>query len=238
MILNCFDQPIEIYEYSVDNVIYTDCIIRKRKVVLYPEEQVRQALILYMLRFTSINTDNYIIKVEYKNLDIVIYQKYKIKEFQPALNPILIIELKSQHVDILSFEYQLINYLNLNSCDNGILANCKQMYLYSKVNNFIKKPITLYELDGFLPQNNNIDKDIDIFESARNGDIDSFLKLVEKYGKSNTITFQCSTYKMPIDTFLVSHSMNYIFFDFCGIKSKRKQPKINKNDFVKLISIH
>lgn len=237
MILNCFDKPIEIYEYLINNVSYTDCVIRKRKIVLYPEEKVRQALILYLLKFTKINTDNYIIKVEYRNLDIVVYHKHNIKDFQPAHSPVLIIELKSQYVDVLNFEYQLLNYLNLNSCENGILANCKQLYIYSKINNFIKKPITLRELDKFLIQD-KIDRDIELFESARNGDIDSFLKLIEKFGRSNTITFQCSTYKVPIDTFLVSYSMDYIFFDFCGVKSKRKQSKIKKIDFIKLISIH
>ena len=83
-----------------------------------------------------------------------------------------------------------------------------------------------------------MDEDINLFESARNGNIDSFLELIEKYGKSNIITFRCSDYKVPIDTFLLSHSMDYIFFDFCGVKSKRKQPKIKKNAFIKLISIH
>ena len=64
MILNCLDRPIEIYEYLIDNVSYIDCVIRKKRVVLYPEEKVRQAFILYLLKFTNINTDNYTIKVE------------------------------------------------------------------------------------------------------------------------------------------------------------------------------
>ena len=239
MILNCLDRPIEIYEYLIDNVSYIDCVIRKKRVVLYPEEKVRQAFILYLLKFTNINTDNYTIKVEYQNLDIVIYKKHKIKDFQPSHSPILIIELKSQNVDVLNFEHQLLNYLNLGSCDNGILSNCKQLYLYSKSNGFRKKHITLCELDKLLIHD-EMDEDINLFESARNGDIDSFLELIEKYGKSNTntITFQCSDYKVPIETFLVSYSMDYIFFDFCGVKSKRKQPKIKKNAFIKLISIH
>ena len=141
MILNCLDRPIEIYEYLIDNVSYIDCVIRKKRVVLYPEEKVRQAFILYLLKFTNINTDNYTIKVEYQNLDIVIYKKHKIKDFQPSHSPILIIELKSQNVDVLNFEHQLLNYLNLGSCDNGILSNCKQLYLYSKSNGFRKKHI-------------------------------------------------------------------------------------------------
>lgn len=115
MILNCLDRPIEIYEYLIDNVSYIDCVIRKKRVVLYPEEKVRQAFILYLLSFTNINTDNYTIKVEYQNLDIVIYKKHKIKDFQPAHSPILIIELKSQNVDVLNFEHQLLNYQH--SCD-------------------------------------------------------------------------------------------------------------------------
>ncbi|MBD2318669.1 type I restriction enzyme HsdR N-terminal domain-containing protein [Phormidium tenue] len=236
MSVNCFGNSIEIYEYSINNISYTDCLIRKRRVVLYPEERVRQALILYLVNFTNINADNYVIKVEYKNLDIAIYQKHKIKYFQPACPPILIIEVKNQFVDVLNFESQLLKYLSLNSCNNGILTNCRQLYIYSKNNNFIKTNLTLCELDKVLIQD-NFDKDIDLFEDARNGNIDSFLKLIEKYGKSNTITFQCSIYKMPIDTFFVSHSMDYIFFDLCGVKSKKNQPKIRKNDFIKLISI-
>ena len=54
MILNCLDRPIEIYEYLIDNVSYIDCVIRKKRVVLYPEEKVRQAFILYLLKFKLI----------------------------------------------------------------------------------------------------------------------------------------------------------------------------------------
>jgi len=237
MILNCFHKSIEIKDYVIDNVRYADCIIRNKKLVLFPEEEARQAFISYLLQYTNINTDNYTIKVEYKNLDIAIYNKYELENFQPSHSPVLIIELKRKDIDVLKFEYQLFDYLKLNFCDTGLLTNCHQIYVYSKSNNFERKSLKPIELSSLLSSNNQLDEDIKYFKSAQTGDIESFLYLINRYGKTSKMTFQCSDYKVPIETFLLSHLNDYIFFDFCGFKSKRKRPRINKNNFIKLLSI-
>ena len=237
MKIKCLDKLIEILDYEIDNVIYTDCLIRKRRLVLLPEEEARQAFISYLQKYTNINSSNYVIKVEYKNLDIAVYNKYDLDDFQPYQSPILIIELKRKSLNVIDFEHQLFGYLELNYCDIGILTNCQQAYIYSKNNNFKRKLLPHYELKRLLLSDNNLEEDTIYFESAKNGDIDSFLFLIDKYGQSCRITFQCSDYNVPIETFLLSHSNNYILFDFCGLKSKRKRPKVNKNNFIKLISI-
>jgi len=237
MVIHCLDNPIEIDEYYVNNEIYIDCEIRKQKVILNPEEKVRQAFILNLFKFSNINSDNFTIKVEYKNLDIVIYKKHVNKDFQPAQNPILIIELKRQSINILNFKDQLLDYLKLYSCDYGILSNCKQLYLYSKINeDFIRNEISLCELEDLL-QYDKFNNDISLFNSAINGNLNSFLKLIEKFGKTSKFTFQCSGYSVPIEVFWLSHSMDYIFYDHCGCKSRKKRPKIMKTSFIKLISI-
>lgn len=236
MIIDCFGKLIEIKDYDIDGSKYVDCVIRKQRLLLLPEEKVRQAILLFLINYTEIKQNKYIFKVEHNNLDIAIYHKNIMADFQPTCSPLLIIEVKRKQEDVLKYESQLLNYLELNDCTEGILANCQQIYLYSKNNRFKKKFINLSMLNGYFANSQFDDEDIKFFKLARQGDIESFLLLVNKYGQNNRIRFICSNYNIPIDVFLVSQVNNYILFDFCGVY-KKKQTKIHKNNFVKLISI-
>ncbi len=235
MIIDCFDKSIEIKDYDFEGSKYIDCVIRKQRILLFPEEKVRQAILLFLINYTEITPDNYVFKVEYNNLDIAIYHKPKVLEFQPIRRPLLIIEVKRKNEDILKHVPQLLNYLDLNSCNDGILANCQQLYLYSKNYKYKKKQFNLTMLNGYFASCQS-DGNVKYFELAQCGDVDSFVLLVNKYGRTNKIRFLCSDYKIPIDTHLVSQISNYIIFDFCG-RYQKKQTKILKNSFVKLISI-
>ena len=147
-------------------------------------------------------------------------------DFQPRCSPLLIIEVKRKQEDVLKYESQLLNYLELNDCTGGILANCQQIYLYSKNNRFKKKFINFSMLNGYFA-NSKFDEDIKFFKLARQGDIESFLLLVNKYGQNNRIRFICSNYNIPIDVFLVSQVNNYILFDFCGVYNLHFAPSIH-----------
>jgi hypothetical protein len=232
----CFDIPIIVDDYLVDQATCTDCLIRKKRIVLYPEEIVRQSFLRYLLDILNLDTTKYSIKVEYRNLDIVIYRNHLLKDFQPATEPVLIVELKNEYVDVLGYEQQLINYLSINFCENGVLSNCKQLFLYSKQNNFKRRALKICEL-LCLFEDQNWGEDVLLFESAKQGELFSFLELIDKFGQSNVFTFQCSDYGAPIQAFLLNHSDEFVFFDFCGVKSKRKKPKIRKGSFIKLLSI-
>lgn len=235
MLIDCFDKSIEINDYDIGDRKYIDCIIRKQRILLLPEEKVRQSILLFLINYTEINLYNYDFKVEHNNLDIAIYHKNKLDNFKPTCSPILIIEVKRKNENLSNHESQILNYLELTSCIDGILTNCQQTYLYSIKYQYKKRSFNLMSLNDYF-EKCKADDDIKYFESATHGDIDSFIFLVHKYGQTCKIKFQCTDYTTPINTFWVSQISEFIFFDFCGI-SKKKQTKINKINFVKLISI-
>lgn len=237
MIIECFDKKIEIEEYSVDGTIYTNCLVRNKEVILFPEEKIRQAFLLYLFNSIRLHQNDFVVKCEHKTLDIAIYRKNSHNLFQPFNSPILIVELKRKSVDLIHYEDQLLDYLDMHFCDTGILCNCKNVYIYSEKNNFKRTKSNIVEVTKLL---RSIESDVDLklFEAATKGDLDSFLDLIQKYGRSNKFCFVCSGFNTPIEVFMLSHSSDFIFFDFCGLRSRKKQPRIDKRNFVKLISIH
>ncbi len=235
MEVNCFDKLIQISDYEIEGRRYIDCVIRKQRILLLPEEEVRQAILVYLIRYTNINEDNYIFKVEHNNLDIAVYYKNKLNNFQPVCSPILIIEVKRKNENLSNHEAQILKYLEINSCTHGLLTNSQKIFLYSVKNNFKKRHFEINSLNQYLEWYKP-DDDIDLFESAENGNIESFMFLIKKYGKTCKFNLVFTGYETPIDIFWVSQINDFIFFDFCGIY-KKKQPRINKNNFVRLISI-
>ena len=237
MIIECFDRKIEIEEYSVEGTIYTNCLVRNKEVILFPEEKIRQAFLLYLFSSISSYRKDFIIKCEYKTLDIAIYRKNGNEQFQPFNSPILIVELKRKSAYLINHENQLLNYLDIHFCDTGILCNCKDMYICSKENNFKRRKTNILAVTQLL-RNKESALDLKLFESATKGDLDSFLELIQKYGRSNKFRFVCSGFNTPIEAFMLSLSSNYIIFDFCGLRSRNKQPRTDKRNFIRLISIH
>lgn len=235
MIIKCFNEQFVINEYYNDEVSYTKCIVRNHKVRLLPEEKVRQAILMYMIHRSNISHERYIVKVEYNNLDIVVCHKQKIKQFQPAISPAFIIEIKRSSEDLNNHEVQLLAYLKINKCSNGMITNCNQIYLYRERNKFIKEIIDVNDIELHFPECPS-DQYIDRFYQAQKGDVDSFISLVNIYGKTSRFKILCTHYKTPIEIFLITYEDNVIFFDFCGIRRK-KRPNINKYDFIKLLSI-
>ena len=54
MIIDCFGKLIEIKDYDIDGSKYVDCVIRKQRLLLLPEEKVRQAILLFLINYTEI----------------------------------------------------------------------------------------------------------------------------------------------------------------------------------------
>ena len=224
MHIECFGESIEIADYEIDGRKYVDCLIRKQNILLLPEEKIRQAILIYLINYTKITEENYTFKVEYRNLDIAIYHKNKSENFQPACSPILIIEVKRANENLSKHESQILNYLELNSCFDGLLTNCQQTFLYSIKYQFKKRSFNINQLDDYFDKCKP-DNDLEYFNSATHGDTESFIFLIHKYGQTCKFEFLCTNYETPINTFLVSQRSEFIFFDFCGI-SKKKQTKI------------
>ncbi len=88
MIIDCFGKSIEIKDYDIDGYKYVDCVIRKQRLLLLPEEKVRQAILLFLINYTEIKQNKYIFKVEHNNLDIAIYHKNIMADFQPTCSPL------------------------------------------------------------------------------------------------------------------------------------------------------
>jgi hypothetical protein len=238
MLFKCYDQWIDLSS-SIDNDAETiNCLVRKKPVPLLPEELVRQAFLHLLTKNLNIDLDIFTLKVEHKNIDIAIFQKSLTKYFEPYRNPLLIIELKKKHSCLYKLESseQLKKYMDQNSCKNGILLNCEEILHFFNENCFRKVKISLSDVMKLLVAKNEND-DIEIFLNAKNGCVESFLLLVEKYGMNSRFEFLTSEYKTPVKAFLLSIRSSYIFFDICGISSKKNQRKMHVEGFVKLFSI-
>ncbi len=238
MLFKCYDRWIDLFA-SIDNdTELINCLIRKKPVPLLPEELVRQAFLHLLTKNLNIDKDIFALKVEHKNIDIAIFQKSFTKNFDPYRNPLLIMELKKKSSCLFKPESikQLKKYMEQNSCENGILLNCEEILHFSNKKGFKNEKISLGDIKGLLVAKNE-NEDIKRFYNAKKGCVESFLFLVEKYGKNNRFEFLSSECKAPVKAFLLSIRSNHIFFDVCGIISKKSQRRMPVDGFVKLFSI-
>ena len=105
-----------------DNVIFVNCLIRKKKIMLTPEEWVRQHYInflslhlLYPLNYISIEKELTYFGLK-KRWDIVVYNN--------LFNPIILVECKAPNVKLNKEALkQVFTYQNKLNCEFIVLSN-------------------------------------------------------------------------------------------------------------------
>lgn len=235
MIKNCHNYQIDINTFIKNNKNYVICFVRQKEIILRPEEEVRQALLIYFNCYTSIFDNFYDVKVEHKNLDIVVYHRFSNQNFNPAIAPIIIIELKKDRTNLEQHQLQILQYLKTELCENGLIFNCKSIFHFSKKNDFKKEKIKIEEIEGLIDKSDNSIKNDEIaFKNATNGDVECFILLAKNYSRTNNIEFRCIDYTAPIKAFWFDFFEDYIIFSICGFDMKIK---IKKENFIKLIAI-
>ena len=105
-----------------ENVIYVNCLIRKKKIILTPEEWVRQHYInflslhlQYPLSFISVEKELNYFGLK-KRWDIVVYNN--------LFNPIILVECKAPNVKLNQEALkQAFTYQNKLNCEFIVLSN-------------------------------------------------------------------------------------------------------------------
>jgi len=238
-ILECLDI------YDRDFIQYTKCLYRSVEILISnkPEEKVRQALLYFLINRSSLFPDLIDIKVEYNHLDIAIYKKSSNDDFNPIQYPSVIIEIKREEENLLNHQNQLQRYLREMRSSIGILFNGREVIVINKLSesDFQKSYLDSMEdipsviLEGLRQERQNLSE----FESARDGNIDSFISLAKRYGKYGTHKFVFALKNKPV---LISgcffrHDQDEIYYDVYGKYSRKKSFSFNHSEFSKLISI-
>jgi len=240
MIRKCFDTEIQLNVIEIDNSNYINCYERGNTVYLTPEEEVRQSVLIYFYKHSIVDMSKFHSKVEFQSMDLVLYKKIPIPDFQPTQTPIFIFEFKRDYTNITEYEYQLIGYMERFNCTSGALTNSKDIVIIQNVNSdFISINCNISELE-VLFQNLEIDNDKDIndFVLAQGGDYNSFINLTKKYGRTSKFIVTCKEYPAPINCFFFNIYDEFVFFDICGVYTKKKQHKFHKSSFIRLDKIY
>ena len=130
-----------------DNVIFVNCLIRKKKIVLTPEEWVRQHYInylsvhlLYPLSFISVEKELNYFGLK-KRWDIVVVNK--------LFEPIILVECKAPNIKLNQEALkQVFTYQNKLNCEfivlsNGIEdSNWQVDQLKKKINEILELPMS------------------------------------------------------------------------------------------------
>jgi hypothetical protein len=231
-------ENLEIYEKNY--LKFTKCLIRGSEILLSgkPEELVRQNL-LYLLTNDDLFPDLIDIKVEYNNLDIAVYKRQdESSSFKPLQSPLMIVEVKRNEENLLDHKEQLITYLKQFRSKIGLIANCKEAFLFRK--DVLDSRISdISEIKSFIRKSiHDTKNDCVEFEKARAGDIKSFVYLIENHGKYSThqITFKLKSNPAPIVGCLFKLKGQNVYFDIYGNYAK-KQKFFKLQDFEHLVSI-
>jgi len=235
-------QKLKIY-INKYNQQYIKCLIRGIEIPINgrPEELVRQIFIHFLIKESRFLSDKITIKVEANNHDIEIYKKHKNESFKPHQNPLMIVEVKREDVKLENYNNQIERYLTNSGCNIGILYNYHKIIALIKEHNQFPSyyPNNLTEIQELILQgNSSIDKDLLEFENAQDGNLESFIYLIQKYGKytNHTISFKLKQQLLVINGYLFTIQDNKIYYKICGQYSK-KQQIFDCQDFEKLISI-
>jgi hypothetical protein len=222
---------------------YIKCLIRGIEIPIKvrPEELVRQLFLDFMINESGLFPDLINIKVEVNNHDVEIYKKPEYDNFQPYQSPLMIIEVKREDANLDNHYNQIERYLKKAGCNMGILYNYHKIVAFIKKNDFleINNLNHLRDINSLiLNNNNNIYNDSLTFEKAQNGDFQSFVYLINKYGEytTNRIIFKLKNEVSSIAGYFFKVKNNTVFYKVCG-KYDKKQPSFDYQDFEKLISI-
>lgn len=240
MIRKCFDTDIELNVLDIDNSSYINCYERGYAVYLTPEEEVRQSVLVYFYNHSKVDMNKFLAKVEFQSMDFVLYKKIPIPDFQPTQTPVIIFEFKRDYTNIGDFKYQIIGYMERFNCLTGVLTNSKDIIVVRQDNtDYISENCNISDLEVVI-QNIEIDNDNDIndFSLAQKGDFNSFVNLTKKFGKTSKFMISCKEYSAPIPCFYFNIHDEFVFFDICGVYTKKKQHKFHKTSFLSLDKIY
>ncbi|URD48490.1 type I restriction enzyme HsdR N-terminal domain-containing protein [Chroococcidiopsis sp. CCNUC1] len=232
--------------YERNHTHYTKCLGREIELIISnkPEERIRQIFLYFLINKSGLFPNRINLKVEYNNLDIAIYKNFELEDFRPLQHPIAIIEVKREEESLLSHENQLRRYLDEQRSSLGILFNGKNLVLFKKAYKeayFSKEDLkSIEDIPGILRealhQENN---DRLEFEKARDGDINSFVYLVKKYGKYTLHKF---TFALKDSCDLIigccfRAEQDCISYDLYGNYSRKNRFSFKYHAFDKLISV-
>ncbi|MDZ8224019.1 type I restriction enzyme HsdR N-terminal domain-containing protein [Nostoc sp. ChiVER01] len=229
--------------YKRNYAEYTKCLIKGREIVLdgRPEEKVRQLFIYFLVNESGLFPSKIDIKVECDYHDIELYKTVINEYFKPYCPPLMIVEVKREEENLRNHEKQIERYLKKSCSEIGILYNYHQILLYTKQNavftsNYLNSLKDIPPL--ILQSSNKLEKDIGEFEKAVRGSFDSFIYLVNKYGKYqlNRIVFRLKREQLPIVGSFFRFQDNKLYYKIY-IQDVQQQQSCDFQDFEKLISI-
>ncbi len=124
-----FRPSLQLRQHENGNSIYDP--IRKKWLVLQPEEMIRQLALIYLLEVKGYNRNR--IKVE-KSLRVnTLSKRCDILVYDPDMNPFLLVECKAPHVKINEATFRQLAAYNLPLqvphllAINGVAAYCCRM---------------------------------------------------------------------------------------------------------------
>ncbi|MEH2443288.1 type I restriction enzyme HsdR N-terminal domain-containing protein [Nostoc sp.] len=218
-------------------------MIRGREIVLNgrPEEKVRQLFIYFLVNKSGLFPNEIDIRVESNNHDIELYKTAENEYFKPYCPPLMIVEVKREEENLRNHEKQIERYLNKSCSEIGILYNYHQLIAYIKKDTVFTDN-NLNSLEDIPPlilqSSNKLDKNLLEFEKAVNGSFDSFVYLVNQYGKYklNRIVFRLKGEQLPIVGSFFKFQDNKLYYDIY-FQDAKKQQSCDFQDFEKLVSI-
>ncbi|WP_414546213.1 type I restriction enzyme HsdR N-terminal domain-containing protein [Nostoc sp. CCY0012] len=233
---------LDIY-YKKYNHKYTKCLIRGIEIPFNnrPEEFVRQLFLYFLINESGLLPDKVNIKVESNNHDIELYKKQN-PNFSPYQTPLVIVETKREDIYLQNYYGQIQRYLTNAGCNIGILYNFHEIISFTRQGNEFE--ITYLEnirdIKELILQkyHTNYDDNIFHFEQAHNGNLNSFIYLIKKYGKyiTNTIFFKIKSQLAEIQgcSFMVRDTN--IYYKISG-QTSQKHESFDFSNFEKLIAI-
>lgn len=135
--------PLAQLKLSEENQItFVRCLIRNKKIVLTPEEWVRQHLINYL--DSDFNYSKYRMAVEYEIKYNQLNKRADIVYFDSDRNPYLIVECKAPNVklnkDVL---HQIVTYNSKLNTPYMLISNGIEHYIFEVIDNQIFSRETL-----------------------------------------------------------------------------------------------
>jgi hypothetical protein len=230
MIPSCAEILGKLCIHERDYLRYTKCLSRGIEVQLSarPEELVRQVLLYFLLKDSELYPTTIDVRTEHNKLDVAVYKPYVEEQFRTHQAPLAIIEVKREEANLADHESQLLGYLNERRTRHGVLFNANGIVHCEKMpdGELCKRSLpSLSELSDLLRKlASQADPDVSAFQRAREGDVGSFIYLVEKYGKHavHRITFALNNRPDAIIGCFFSVDGQRIQFDVYGKYAKKK----------------
>jgi len=128
--------------YEENQITYIKCLIRNKKIVLTPEEWVRQHIISYLdLHF---NYSKSRMAVEYELKYNLLTKRADIVYFNKKSKPYLLVECKAPHIKLnKDVVHQIVTYNSKLNTPFMLISNGIEHYIFENINNEIFSRDTL-----------------------------------------------------------------------------------------------